>query len=218
MLNNVGDFIKDAVYWIPALIIALSFHEFAHGFVADRLGDPTPRQQGRLTLNPLKHVDPIGLLMLVLVRFGWAKPVQVNPLYFKGDRRMGMLKVALAGPVTNFILALVAGLGGGLSILLINRGAVFAIHLFWFFSYLLIYNIYFGVFNLLPIPPLDGSKILFNILPPKYTQFMYQIQRYGFLILMLFLFTGLHRYFLTPVASFLINAVWAISAALISLF
>ena len=83
MLRNLNELLTEALYWVPALIIALSFHEYAHGKAADLLGDPTPRNQGRLTLNPLKHVDPIGLLMLILVKFGWAKPVQVNPLFFR---------------------------------------------------------------------------------------------------------------------------------------
>lgn len=218
MLNNLSSFLREAIYWIPALIIAMSFHEYAHGKVASMLGDPTPEQHGRLTLNPIKHVDPVGLLMLIVVRFGWAKPVPVNPLYFRGDRRRGMLKVSVAGPATNFILALVAGIGSALCILLLYRGMEFAIHLALFFEYLLMYNVYLGVFNLLPVPPLDGSKILFSILPPKYSQVMYTLEQYGFLILMLILVTGLHQYFLTPIAGTLMNGVRFISSSLIMPF
>lgn len=218
MLNNLYDFLKNAMYWIPALIIAMSFHEYAHGKVASMLGDPTPEQHGRLTLNPIKHVDPVGLLMLVVVRFGWAKPVPVNPLYFRGDRRRGMLMVAAAGPTTNFILALVAGIGRALCFLLLYRGLEFAIHLVIFFEYLLMYNIFLGVFNLLPVPPLDGSKILFSILPPKYSQVMYTLEQYGFLILMLLLLTGLHQYFLIPIARYLMIVVSNFSMQLIMPF
>lgn len=216
MLSNL---FKDAIYWIPALIIAMSFHEYAHGKVASMLGDPTPEQHGRLTLNPIKHVDPVGLLMLVVVRFGWAKPVPVNPLYFRGDRRRGMLMVAVAGPATNFILALVAGIGYTIFFSLgFFRGMEYAVHLWRFFNYLLMYNIFLGVFNLLPVPPLDGSKILFSILPPKYSQVMYTLEQYGFLILMLLFLTGLHRYFLIPIAEALTKGVLYISSYLIMPF
>jgi len=208
----------EAVYWIPALIIAMSFHEYAHGKVASMLGDPTPKNHGRLTLNPIKHVDPIGLLMLIFVRFGWAKPVPVNPLYFRGDRRRGMLLVALAGPGTNFVLALLAGMGSLISLSLLLRGNGFAFHIFLFFEYLLMYNVFLGVFNLLPVPPLDGSKILFNILPSRYSRIMYQIEQYGFFILMILLFTGVHRFFLIPIADTLTNAIRIISNTLISPF
>lgn len=207
MLRNLNELLTEALYWVPALIIALSFHEYAHGKAADLLGDPTPRNQGRLTLNPLKHVDPIGLLMLILVKFGWAKPVQVNPLFFRGERRRGMLKVALAGPATNFILALIAGIGLTICAELGRLGSGVFYHLFMFFLYLLIYNVNLGVFNLLPVPPLDGSKILFNLLPPKYSGFLYDIERYGSLILLVLLITGLYRYFLEPVAGFLITSI-----------
>ncbi|MGI6364723.1 MAG: site-2 protease family protein [Bacillota bacterium] len=211
MLAELSSFMRHAIYWLPALVIAMSFHEYAHAKVASMLGDPTPEYHGRLTLNPLKHVDPVGLLMLVIVRFGWAKPVPVNPLYFKGNRRRGMLQVALAGPVTNFVLALVAGLGSAFSLLFMYRGNAFAGHIWLFFEYLLMFNIYLGIFNLLPVPPLDGSKILFNILPPRYTEFLYQIEQYGFLILMLLLLTGLHRVFLIPIADILELAIRFVS-------
>lgn len=181
------------------------------------LGDPTPRYAGRLTLNPLRHVDPVGLLMLVIVKFGWAKPVPVNPLYFKGDRRRGMLLVAIAGPGMNFLLAVLAGVAWAIAAAISLKWAI-AAHAGQFFWYLILYNVYLGVFNLLPIPPLDGSKILFNILPPRYSKFLYSIEQYGFLILIVVLATGLHQYFLTPVANGIFTGIFALAGLILRLF
>jgi Zn-dependent protease len=195
---------------VPALVIAMSFHEYAHARVADRLGDPTPRYAGRLTINPLKHVDPIGLLMLVIVRFGWAKPVPVNPLYFRGDRRQGMIEVSLAGPATNFVLAVLAGIAMAFAAYWSQKWPG-AVHILRFLDYLLIYNVFFGVFNLMPIPPLDGSKILFNLLPQRYYYIYLTLEQYGPFILILVLVTGLHHLFLTPIASGLIKSIMALA-------
>lgn len=218
---NLSNFLNEAIYWVPALIIALSFHEYAHGKMADYLGDPTPRQHGRLTLNPIKHIDPVGLLMLMIVRFGWAKPVPVNPFYFRGDRRRGMILVAAAGPGTNFFLATLAGLGFYITFALsLTTPALSPVvtYLHQFFSWLLLYNVFLGVFNLLPVPPLDGSKILFNILPPRYSRIQFELERYGFLILMLMLITGAHRLFLEPVAYAIINWILSLTSQVLRLF
>lgn len=208
------DFLENIVYWLPALIVAMSFHEYAHGKMADLLGDPTPRYAGRLTLNPLRHVDPVGLLMLVLAKFGWAKPVPVNPLYFRGDRKWGMLLVAIAGPGMNFILAAVTSVAWPLTFVASFKLPLLA-YLLPFFFYLMLYNVYLGVFNLLPIPPLDGSKILFSLIPDRYLGFLYKIEQYGFLILFALLATGLHRYFLTPVADGIFNAFFALAGLIL---
>lgn len=208
--------LRDIYYWLPALIIAMTFHEFAHGKAADLLGDPTPRYAGRLTLNPIRHVDPVGLLMLLIVKFGWAKPVPVNPLYFRGNRQRGMLLVALAGPGMNFLLAVLAGVAMALSFAARSHGI--ALHAFGFFEYLVLYNVYLGVFNLLPIPPLDGSKILFSLLPPRYSGFLYTLEQYGFLILMLVLVTGLSNYFLIPIAEGIRSAIYVMANAITRLF
>jgi Zn-dependent protease len=157
------------------LLLALPMHEFAHAFTAVQLGDPTPRYQGRYTLNPLRHLDPIGALLIVLVGFGWAKPVQWNPRNIDLDRRWGAILVAGAGPVSNLLLAVVSlvlwRLLGGFDFLtafLLNFATI---------------NVLLFVFNLIPIPPLDGSHILFALLPSNYRQVQFFLMQYGMLLM-----------------------------------
>lgn len=161
---------------IPAALLALSVHEFAHGYVAHRLGDPTPHSLGRLTLNPAKHLDPLGTLCMVLFRFGWAKPVPINPRYFKNPRK-GMALTAAAGPIANLILAFLGALLFKLTAWLgtLAYAALPSIYVTYFFLYLaqffLIFhylNLSLCVFNLIPLPPLDGSRIFYVFLPPKW--------------------------------------------------
>jgi Zn-dependent protease len=171
----------------PALLIALTIHEYAHACVSDSLGDPTPGLQGRLTLNPLAHLDIIGTLMLVLCGFGWAKPVEIDPRYYK-DFRSGQLKVAAAGPVANLFLCFVAVLimtargSLGMSSNMVNQ------FLYW----LMLYNVWFAFFNLIPIPPLDGSKILETFMDYE-TAYKYEnfVGRYGFIVLILVVYSGI---------------------------
>ncbi|WP_044984053.1 MULTISPECIES: site-2 protease family protein [Thermoanaerobacterium] len=167
----------------------MSFHEFSHGYVADKLGDPTPRQSGRLTLNPLAHIDPLGLIMLFIIYFGWAKPLPINPYYFK-DRRKGVLYVALAGPLSNVFLAIIT------RILMFYVGNIPVLGLFLTILYQ--YNLVFAVFNIIPIPPLDGSKVLWSILPQKEAYIYSQYEQYGQIVLLLLLFTGIINLFMTP--------------------
>lgn len=185
------------LYRVPALLIALSFHEFAHAVVSDSLGDPTPSAAGRLTINPLAHLDMLGTIMLVLCGFGWAKPVMIDPRYYK-NYRTDMLKVSFAGPGMNLFL-------GFLSMLLaaiLNRLGMLTAQSYQFIDWIMMYNVWFAFFNLLPVPPLDGSKILSMFLPGelswKYENFN---ARYGFLMLMVIVFTGLMNKVINPLAN-----------------
>lgn len=171
---------------LPAILLALSIHEFAHGYVAYQLGDPTPKHQGRLTLNPLAHLDFMGTLLLIVAHFGWAKPVMVNPANFRINQKKGMLYVALAGPVSNLILAFIAAL-------LYNLTVKYNASFFWVLSAeaLLVINLSLAVFNLIPIPPLDGSKILAGLLPYHKQGIVYQLEAYGPFILIFLVFTNI---------------------------
>jgi Zn-dependent protease len=186
-------------------LMAITFHEFAHGYVTYLLGDPTAKNEGRLTLNPIKHLDPMGTLVLVLTRMiGWAKPVPVDPRYFK-DPRKGMIWVSLAGASANFMLAMVFALLFRGVMMLMGGGGLSP---FWFqilvpAAYMcqagVMLNLFLGTFNLLPIPPLDGSKVLAGLLPPHLAVGYMQIERYGMLVIILLIFLGVIERLLMPV-------------------
>jgi Zn-dependent protease len=196
------DFDINMVYRIPALLIALTVHEYAHAAVADSLGDPTPRYMGRLTMNPLVHLDPIGTLMLLVAGFGWAKPVQITSRYFSNVPK-ALMAVAFAGPGANFLLAFLATfLIGALNFAGLLRAGVHDF-LFW----VQLYNLWFGLFNLIPLPPLDGSKILMGALPGKYAWQMARLGAYSNIILLAIVFTGLAGKILAPVAQALLTAM-----------
>ena len=163
----------------PGLLVALVFHEVAHGYVAYLLGDPTAKSQGRLTLNPLKHLDPIGTLAFFFVQFGWAKPVPVNARYFKNPRQ-GMMLTAMAGPGVNFTLAALFAMGFHL---LAAFGVGGESPLYAVAYYGVFVNLILAAFNLLPIPPLDGSNIVAYFLPPRAAYKYMSLSRYGFILL-----------------------------------
>ncbi|MBR4087165.1 MAG: site-2 protease family protein [Clostridia bacterium] len=158
-------FLFDLLYLIPAVVISLTIHEFSHAWVAVKLGDPTPRYDKRLSLNPLNHIDIIGFIVMLLVHFGWAKPVRVNPMYFENPRK-GMMYTAVAGPISNFALCIIASLLYFLSVVF-----AFPSYLVLLFYYLTFMNISLAVFNLIPIAPLDGSRIV-SYYFPRYASFM----------------------------------------------
>ena len=159
------------------LLLALPFHEFAHAASAVALGDETPRMQGRLTLNPLKHLDPLGSVLILLTGFGWAKPVMWNPNNIRIDRRLGSILVATAGPLSNLLLAIVSFM----IIRVFEFASVDALYSFlgWF-AYI---NVLLAVFNMIPLPPLDGSHVLFALLPGNTYSLQAQLSQYGFIIL-----------------------------------
>ena len=178
-------FLIGLISLVVALLVAISVHEASHALAADRLGDPTPRSQGRLTLNPLAHLDPIGALLLFLVGFGWGKPVPVNPAYLRGQPMAAMARVAFAGPLAGLITAGVISIP--FRLLNIFPGD--------FFLMLIFYNIILSLFNLIPIPPLDGFRVLLGLLPPRTAFSLSRWESYGptFLILVILLdnFTGI---------------------------
>lgn len=207
---------------VPGIIIGLAFHEFAHGYAAHLLGDDTARYQGRLTLNPLAHLDPAGTIMIIFTMFsgfgfGWAKPVPVNPTNFtrKVTMRTGMMLTALAGPLINFLIALVAYI---LLYLLANGFGIQDELLLSMIYWIAKINLGLGVFNLLPVPPLDGSKVLAGILPGRFDELLDKLEQYGTIILIMLLFTGVHRIFMYPIASFLENSFKLIGLTISSLF
>jgi Zn-dependent protease len=191
---------------IPALLVSMMFHELAHGFVAYRLGDPTAKLHGRLSFNPLKHLDPLGTAMFFITylfsgfMFGWAKPVPVSPYYFK-NRQRGMALVGVVGPLTNFVLAIIF-------IIILNliappsTGWVF--RAFWLLFQV---NIVLGLFNLIPIPPLDGSRVIGAFMPRNAYAKWVQLDRYGWIILLAFvvLFWGRFGYVIEDVMLWLAN-------------
>jgi len=172
------------LYLAVALVVAATIHEFAHAYVADRLGDPTPRAQGRLTLNPLAHLDPLGSILILVAGFGWAKPVQINPMHFR-DWRRDTIIVAAAGPLANITLLFALGVPYKLGVLdfggsMADRLLVTVIQI----------NAMLAVFNLIPVPPLDGSKILMGLLPPAQAVSYARLQPFGVLILLLLVMTN----------------------------
>jgi Zn-dependent protease len=206
----MNNFIQEFIVLAPAILLALTVHEFAHGYVAYRLGDPTAKDMGRLTLNPLKHLDPLGTLAFFIIKIGWAKPVPVNPNYFTNPRK-DMLWVALAGPVVNLVLAIISAI---------------CTKIVWFIAATIPYspmakailvplnevlmasvwiNLVLCIFNFIPVPPLDGSKILMGVLPPDLARSYASVERYGFVIIMLLAFTGILSKMILPVISFARN-------------
>ena len=193
LLGDPAAFLQRLLLQIPALLIAVTVHELAHALVADRLGDPTARSLGRLTLNPLPHIDPLGALAFVLAGFGWAKPVPVNAQNFRHPLR-DMTRVAAAGPIANFLAAFAS-----LILILVLKPAGMlpeaAVGALW---YVYTFNLVLGIFNLIPLPPLDGGHFLPYFLPRGSWTFLRRLEQYGPLILILLVMTGATRFFMGP--------------------
>ena len=179
--------------WLIALAAAITIHEFSHAWSADRLGDPTPRLQGRPTLNPLAHLDPLGTLMLLLVRFGWGKPVQFDPFNLRHPRRDAAI-ISLAGPASNIALAFIASLllrflfSYRIAFVSNSAASVLSYSLIGLLQPLIVLNVVLAVFNLVPIHPLDGFKIVGGILPAHYAKQWYELEPYGMIFLIFLIF------------------------------
>ena len=189
------------LYTLPALLISLSIHEFAHAWVAYKQGDYTQKIRGRLTLDPFKHIDPIGFLCIVLCGVGWGKPVMVDDRNFKNSRR-GTMFTALAGPLSNLLLAVLLTIVLKVLIMFGVFGNLAANSVGNIFLQMILYtiefNIIFGIFNLIPLPPLDGSKVLAYFLPRSLRGIMYTLERYSFVIILIIFFTNITSYIITP--------------------
>ncbi len=207
---------------LPGVIIAITFHEFAHAFVADKLGDDTPRRQGRVTLNPLAHIDPIGFFMLIVAHFGWGKPVEINPRNF--NRKMSMSAqealVAVAGPVMNIIIAFI------LTIILFAIATFSGTFIFTTAGSFLVIaiqmaisvNIGLGVFNLIPVPPLDGSKILMHILPTNAKNWVIEHQNIFYIVFLILWITDLVSYIISPVINIVSSGIYGLVSLIFKAF
>ena len=196
---------------LPAVIIAITFHEFAHAFAADRLGDTTPRNQGRLTLNPLAHLDPFGFILMIFAHIGWGKPVQVNPNNFNSNKSKGFCEsmISLAGPLMNFFLAIVSCV----AFILLGTFAggfidtAIGTWLLYFLNLLMTVNIGLGVFNLIPLPPLDGEKIFRNLLPHKARIWLLENYQTLSMVFMILWFFGFLEIIVSPIINVIINGL-----------
>lgn len=207
---------------LPGVIVAITFHEFAHAFVADKLGDDTPRRQGRLNLNPLSHIDPVGFFMLIFAHFGWGKPVEINPTNFNRKRSMSAQEaiVALAGPVMNLIIAIV------LTIILFAINAFASTFAFTTVGMLICLtlqmaisvNIGLGVFNLIPLPPLDGSKVLMGFLPYNAKRWFEEHEKVFYIIFLVIWITPIASLIISPAIDAITSGIDSLVSGLFSLF
>lgn len=227
ILSNVAGLLTDEgallglVITLPAVLIAITFHEFAHAFVADRLGDDTPRNQGRLSLNPFSHLDLFGTLMLIFAGFGWGKPVQIDPRNFNRDIKMsvGEMLVAAAGPIMNFILAIIFTV-------IYFSVAKFAPEFFFtpagniialLIQVCISINVGLGVFNLIPLPPLDGSKILMGFLPYRAQGWFEKYSQIFYVVFVIIWITGIAGIIISPLIDIVQTGIMKLIGTLFSI-
>lgn len=201
MQFDINAIILQVIIQAPPLLFALTVHELAHGYVAFRLGDPTAKLAGRLTMNPLKHLDPLGVLAFIIMKIGWAKPVPVDPRYFKNPRK-DMLLVALAGPGSNVVLAVASAILARLLVVLnflpfaiLQPVVGMLVASVWI-------NLMLAIFNCIPIPPLDGSKVLMGMLPPRAAYNYSKLEPFGFILLLGLFYTGVIGWVIMPIIRF----------------
>lgn len=224
VVMSLGRYLSDTsallslVMTIPAVLIAITFHEYAHAFAADRLGDDTPRRQGRLTLNPIAHLDPVGSIMLVFAGFGWGKPVEINPRNF--NRTVSMSKgeaiVSIAGPVMNFLLAIIFSI---IYFAIIKFATVFALSqmgiiILTLIQTTVIINVGLGVFNLIPLPPLDGSKVLNHFLPYSAKEWLSRYAQVFYIVFVVLWISGLAGDIISPIINWVYSGITYLAALL----
>lgn len=216
-LNNTSALLS-LVLTLPAVLIAITFHEYAHALAADRLGDDTPRRQGRLTLNPLAHLDPIGSIMLVFAGFGWGKPVEINPRNFNRTVTMsaGEAIVSLAGPMMNFLLAIVFSV---ITFTMLKLAPAFVLTqlggiILSLLQITVAINVGLGVFNLIPLPPLDGSKVLNHFLPYNAKEWFARYAQVFYIIFVVLWITGLAGTIISPIINWVYNGMTTLVAML----
>jgi len=213
-------FLKLSIMLVPALM-AITCHEVSHGFVADRLGDSTARRLGRLTLNPIKHMDIIGTLMVFIVGIGWAKPVPVNFNNLRNPKR-DMIWVAAAGPVTNFSIAILSAMLMRLIISMTNGVANYPVEIFsrpviLMLAFSVYINLLLGIFNLIPVPPLDGGRVAVGLLPYRQAAAYSRIEPFGMIIIILLVFfTNIFDYVISPMLNFAVHLVAGSQSRVIS--
>ena len=209
--------ILDLLLTLPGILIALTFHEFAHAWVAYKLGDNTPKYQGRINLNPLSHIDPVGFVFLIVAGFGWGKPVQIDPRNFNGKYSISKAEaiVSAAGPIMNFILAfvflIIYYLLFSVTNIIDELSMQWQLIIYQLILYTISINIGLGVFNLIPIPPLDGSKILMHFLPYNAKQWFYNNQQIFYIIFVVIWISGLSSVILNPIFNAVLSGMdWAV--------
>ena len=202
MLETINHYIIIIFVLLPTIVL----HELAHGYVAYWMGDNTAKNMGRLSFNPIDHIDPLGAISLILFKFGWAKPVPINSYNFR-KRHLGMFLVSIAGVTVNLILGLI------FSFLYVRFSHVNPV-VSEILSLFIVYNVYFAVFNLIPVPPLDGSKVVTAFFPSKFLDFMAKYEKYTYFILLILIFSGVLGKVLTPITSFIIDKFLRLAIAL----
>ena len=207
---------KSILLTLPGVIIAITFHEFAHAWVADKLGDTTPRAQGRLTLNPLSHIDPFGLILLLFANIGWGKPVQINPRNFNSNKSIETCEalVSLAGPLINLILAFIFMIIYYALYYFVTCPTIILLIIF----YIITVNIGLGIFNLLPIPPLDGSKIFARFLPYNAKAWIDRNMQYIYIVFLILWITNVLSWIVSPVISVVFNGMNWLVARIFAIF